>query len=134
MPGAVSPREELTMSNSMRSWTKWLRLLQGEIGKFQTEHFALGTWTPDQYLIGMVTEVGEVADVRKRLYRGQLSDAQATEELAPELADVFIYTILMAWRSGIDLGAAFDAKMTEIHRRVHETEHYGPAARKMGND
>ena len=63
-------------------------------------------WTPAQWLQAVVGELGEYANARKKVERGDMTEGEAKEKLASELADVTIYLDLLAHRLGIDLGAA----------------------------
>ena len=74
-------------------------------------------WTAQEYLIGVVEEVGEVAAIIKRLNRiasnavTDNSDREALlAELPGEIADVLIYLDLLANAAGIDLGKAVREK------------------------
>lgn len=84
------------------------------------------TWFPDVYAhgdhhtlrhmaLGLTGEAGEVGNVVKKADRG--TTALDRDALASELADVLIYTCLLASSAGIDLGAAAAAKTDENHRR-----------------
>lgn len=59
------------------------------------------------YALGMCGEAGEVANVvKKALRKGETT----SDALAPELADVLIYLLLLADETGVDLFAAYEAK------------------------
>lgn len=62
------------------------------------------------WALGLSGEVGEVANVVKKQIRdgrnGQLDDA-----LGAELADVFVYLLLLADECGVDLIAEYEAKV-----------------------
>lgn len=63
----------------------------------------------------MVGEVGEVAEIVQWTDDDKISELLASggrERLAQELADVLIYLIRVADRSGVDLEAAVHAKLT----------------------
>lgn len=63
-------------------------------------------WSPASWLQAIVGELGEYANLRKKVERGDLTLAKAKDKLASELADVVIYLDLLAYRLGIDLGEA----------------------------
>jgi NTP pyrophosphatase (non-canonical NTP hydrolase) len=63
-------------------------------------------WTPAQWLQAVVGELGEYANLRKKVERGDFTLAEALPELANELADVVIYLDILATELGIDLGPA----------------------------
>jgi NTP pyrophosphatase (non-canonical NTP hydrolase) len=68
------------------------------------------------YTLGMVGEAGEVANVVKKWLRHPetASLGQLGEDLELELADVFIYLLLLADEVGVDLEAAY-AKKRDIN-------------------
>ena len=66
-------------------------------------------------VLSLVSEVGELAEWF-RWYEGDALTAHVKdhhEDVADELADVLYWTLLLAHDAGVDLGAAFDAKMTK---------------------
>lgn len=74
------------------------------------------------YALGLAGEVGEVANLFKKLCREHknrkhLAKFQGAPKMAGELADVFTYLILLADEVGIDLVAAFESKQVECERR-----------------
>lgn len=85
----------------------------------------LQSWSTSDWFTAIVGELGEAANVVKKLNRvrdGIAGNKQSPEELraklAAELADVYIYLDLICQREGIDLGDAvlhtFNAKSKEI--------------------
>jgi len=75
-------------------------------------------WFPEvahdlgHHLIALVGEVGEFANIFKKIDRGSLELTPETQvELAMELADVLIYVLNMGAVMNIDLGAAVSYKM-----------------------
>lgn len=86
---------------------------------------ALSSWSLSDWMTATLGELGEAANVAKKLNRvrdGIPGNKQSPEELqamfADELADAYIYLDLMAQAAGIDLPAAirskFDRKSEEI--------------------
>lgn len=57
-------------------------------------------------------EVGEVAEC--------LQKGRPSEELADELGDIFISTVILAQQSGIDIEAAFRNKIQKVTKRKGE--------------
>jgi NTP pyrophosphatase (non-canonical NTP hydrolase) len=85
----------------------------------------LNDWSPSDWMVATVGELGEAANVMKKLNRerdGIKGNSQTVEALCEslerELADTFIYLDLMCQALGIDLESAvrrtFDAKSREI--------------------
>ena len=75
-------------------------------------------WTPSDWLEALIGELGEYANKRKKFRRGELSNDEFYQEASKELADVQIYLDILAFRLGIDLGAATLAKFNEVSLRV----------------
>ena len=85
----------------------------------------LSDWSPSDWMTATMGELGEAANVVKKLNRVRdgINGNKETEDalrakLAAEIADTFIYLDLMAQALGIDLESAvtrtFDAKSKEI--------------------
>lgn len=75
-------------------------------------------WTPADWVVAIVGELGEAANVMKKVRRADFTLDEARPKLAREFADVAIYLDILAFQLGIDLGAAirttWDAKSAEI--------------------
>lgn len=87
---------------------------------------ALGAWSLSDWLTATLGELGEAANVAKKLNRirdGIVGNKQTEAELRAafrrEVADTFIYLDLLAQREGFDLGEAvretFNAKSRELN-------------------
>jgi NTP pyrophosphatase (non-canonical NTP hydrolase) len=63
-------------------------------------------WSPASWLQAVIGELGEYANLRKKVERGDFTLAQVKKKLGSELADVVIYLDLLAAQLGIDLGEA----------------------------
>lgn len=85
----------------------------------------LGSWSGSDWMVAVVGEIGEAANVLKKLNRvrdGVPGNKQTPEELEcklrSELADAYIYLDLFCQSRGIDLEQAvnetFEAKSLEI--------------------
>lgn len=85
----------------------------------------LSGWSPSDWMVATMGELGEAANVLKKLnrerdgIRGNTATSMALKQkLAQELADTFIYLDLMSQALGIDLESAvrgaFDAKSFQI--------------------
>lgn len=72
-------------------------------------------WPPLSQFAALAEEVGEVARLLNHMYGSKPKKAEeARQELDRELADVIIATMFLANKHGIDLDAAFDAKMEKF--------------------
>jgi NTP pyrophosphatase (non-canonical NTP hydrolase) len=75
-------------------------------------------WSPATWLQAVVGELGEYANLRKKVERGDLTLDEARPELAKELADVIIYLDILAFQLDIDLGKAVMSKWNEVSERI----------------
>ena len=79
-------------------------------------------WSLNDWMTAVVGELGESANVLKKVRRGDLTLEEALPLLTQEFADVVIYMDLLAQRAGIDLGQAvmdtFNAKSVKVGSRV----------------
>ncbi len=75
-------------------------------------------WSPAQWLQAVVGELGEYANLRKKVERGDLTIDEARPQLADELADVVIYLDILASQLGVDLGPAVIEKWNRTSERV----------------
>lgn len=97
-----------------------LEELRAEVAKFAAER----DW--DQFhsirnlILAMVGEVGEVAEIVQWTDDskvGELLDSGGRQRLSEELADVLIYLIRVADKSGVDLEASVRAKLASNDRK-----------------
>jgi NTP pyrophosphatase (non-canonical NTP hydrolase) len=82
-------------------------------------------WFPERshslvhHVLGLAGEAGEVANLVKKLDRGDftLQEAAIRYDLAMELTDAYIYLLNIAALLGIDLSKSFDVKRAENEQR-----------------
>lgn len=67
--------------------------------------------------VALAGEVGEFANVTKKVVRGDFTLENAKPELSAELADIFIYVLKLTDQLGIDLEAAFRNKLAYNEKR-----------------
>lgn len=75
-------------------------------------------WSISQWLMATVGEIGEFANLMKKVERGDLTMDEARSDLADELADVQTYLDILAFRCGVDLGQATMDKWNRVSERV----------------
>jgi NTP pyrophosphatase (non-canonical NTP hydrolase) len=91
-------------------------------------------WSPADWMVAVVGELGEAANVMKKMRRGDFGAygsatyAAAEAMLSKEFADVLTYLDLMAAQFGIDLGDATMHKFNEVSRRVGASIFMQPCA------
>ena len=88
---------------------------QGETAHEKTDG---SDWSIAEWLQAAVGEVGELANVLKKVRRGDLTMDEAKADISKELADVVIYWDILAKQLGVDLGEAVRQKFNEVSRRV----------------
>ena len=74
-------------------------------------------WSPNDWMTALCGEVGELANLLKKVRRGDFSPAEAHKQISDELADVQIYLDLLAERMDIDLADATASKFNEVSTR-----------------
>lgn len=72
------------------------------------------SWAAADWMTALVGEVGELANLLKKIKRG---DGAPADEVAKELADVMTYLDLLAAYLDIDLGNATILKFNEVSAR-----------------
>jgi NTP pyrophosphatase (non-canonical NTP hydrolase) len=75
-------------------------------------------WALSAWSNATLGELGEAANIIKKVERGDLTLDEARPALAKEFADVLIYLDILAFRAGVDLGQATLAKFNEVSSRV----------------
>lgn len=78
-------------------------------------------WPLSQWANAVCGELGEAANLIKKIERGDFTLEEARESLADELADIVTYLDLLANRAGVDLGAATVSKFNRVSKRVKAT-------------
>jgi NTP pyrophosphatase (non-canonical NTP hydrolase) len=88
-------------------------------------HHALGSWSLSDWMTATVGELGEAANIAKKLNRvrdGIPGNSQTEDELRAalrkEIADVFVYLDLLAQSQGFTLEAAVREKFNETSRKL----------------
>lgn len=75
-------------------------------------------WKLSAWSNATLGELGELANLIKKVERGDITLDAARPAIAKEMADVQIYLDLFAFRAGVDLSAATVAKFNEVSDRV----------------
>lgn len=75
-------------------------------------------WKLSAWSNAVCGELGEAANIIKKIERGDISLDTARGDLADELADVATYLDILAFRAGIDLGRAVQDKFNRVSERV----------------
>lgn len=75
-------------------------------------------WCLAQWCNAVTGELGEAANLIKKIERGDMTLDEGRSDLAKELADVQTYLDILAFRAGVDLGQATISKFNEVSVRV----------------
>lgn len=75
-------------------------------------------WALSGWSNACLGELGESANIIKKIERGDMTLEEAREQLAEELADVQTYLDILAFRAGIDLADATIRKFNKVSDRV----------------
>lgn len=75
-------------------------------------------WALSAWCNAVLGELGEAADLIKKVERGDMTLDDARGEIARELADVQTYLDLLAFRADVDLGEATIQKWNEVSERI----------------
>lgn len=109
--------------NTLRNGNR-ARLPEFKNNKGETAHTkGDGTdWSLNDWMVACLGELGEAANVLKKVRRGDLTLEDAMPMLTQEFADVVIYLDLLSAQAGIDLGQAvietFNTKSVKVGSRV----------------
>ena len=82
-------------------------------------------WTLGEWCNAVAGELGEAANLIKKVRRGDLSLEEARPQLADECADIVTYLDILAKQAGIDLGKATKDKFNRVSERVGSNVYIG---------
>jgi len=109
--------------------TKNFYQLVEEIKQFNTERDWDAFHQPKDLLIALMSEVGELADLYRWLNTTELETALCNPEkktkIAEELADIFSFLIILAYKQDIDLLEALSDKLEKNKQRFDPTKMKG---------
>lgn len=75
-------------------------------------------WSLGEWMNAVMGELGEAANIVKKIQRGDMTMDEGRPLLAKEFADVVTYLDITAKQAGIDLGRATINKFNEVSARV----------------
>jgi NTP pyrophosphatase (non-canonical NTP hydrolase) len=108
----------LTFNTLRRANLKRLPLFRDSKGRTCHSKEDGSDWSPSMWLQAVVGELGEYANLRKKVERGDMTIDEARPMLAKELADVVIYLDILAFQNGVDLGVATMEKWNETSKKI----------------
>ncbi|ODS24192.1 hypothetical protein AB835_04750 [Candidatus Endobugula sertula] len=83
-------------------------------------------WTHAHWVQATVGELGELANILKKVDRGDFSIDEARESIAKELADIQTYLDITAMKLDVNLGKATIDKFNEVSERVDSNVYFRP--------
>ena len=101
--------------NTLRGGNK-NRLPKFKNAKGKRAHTKKDDWSLNDWMTAVCGEVGELANMLKKVRRGDYTLKENRKEIADEIADVVIYLDILADKTGIDLGEAVISKFNEKSR------------------
>lgn len=75
-------------------------------------------WSLNDWMTAVAGEAGDLANLLKKVRRGDFTLEEGRQDIADELADVAIYLDILAMRCGVDLGRAIISKFNRTSERV----------------
>lgn len=111
-------RLPLTFSDLREANIKRLPLFKNKHGVPAHSEADGSDWTPLEWAGAVSGEVGEAANLVKKVRRGDMTMEEARPLIAKELADVQTYLDIFALQCGVDLGQATIEKFNEVSDRV----------------
>lgn len=84
-------------------------------------------WSLGEWMNAVTGEVGEAANIIKKIKRGDISLEEAQPLLAKEFADIVTYLDITAMQAGVNLGKATISKFNEVSKRVGSTVYINDA-------
>lgn len=76
------------------------------------------TWTTAHWMQALVGEVGELANILKKVDRGDFTLESALESIGKEFGDIVAYLDILAFKVGINLGQVTADKYNEVSERI----------------
>ena len=73
-------------------------------------------------LVSLTGELGETANIVKKIVRGDFKLDEKKDELQEEITDVFIYLLKLSYQLDIDLEKAYADKMKKNWERFSKYE------------
>lgn len=109
---------ELTFQDLRRANTRRLPLFKNRRGEPAHSEPDGSDWKLSAWSNAVCGELGELANLIKKVERGDMTLDEARPEIANELADVATYLDLLAFRCDVNLGEAVEWKFNQVSKRV----------------
>ncbi len=103
-----------------------LTVLRDALALRDSDYPTCSDWMPNDWMTALVGEVGETANILKKIRRRDFRLNDVRDELAKELADVQIYLVQLSRSLDIDLETAVIKKFDEVSERIGSSIRIGP--------
>lgn len=87
-------------------------------GRLPSFGVACQQWEPRDWMLALIGEVGELANIMKKVSRGDEPLGACMQEVRDELADIQTYLDLLSASLRVDLGHATRSKFNLVSERV----------------
>lgn len=118
MNGLKEPIEPLTFDQLRQANIARLPLFKNAKGEPAHSQSDGSDWTNGDWVMAVTGELGELANILKKVLRGDLSMDEAKQAITDELADVTTYLDILAMRLDVNLGEAVRSKFNRVSDRV----------------
>jgi NTP pyrophosphatase (non-canonical NTP hydrolase) len=98
-------------------------LRNANVARCNESYRALDSWSPSDWLAGLVEEVGEISRIIYRQKTGRYTEEEAQRRVEEEFADALTYLDLLAARMGVDLGDAVLTKFNLVSHKIGSEVH-----------
>jgi len=114
----------------MNNELKFKELRQANVKRLASSKYKLceQNWQPAHWVNALT---GECANIIKKVDRGDYSLESALPNIARELADIQCYLDILAFKLGIDLGAATVSKFDEVSERIGSPVRLGEPVKEL---
>ncbi len=111
-------KNNLSIKTLTEANTKRIPLFKNSKGEPAHSKSDGSDWSTAEWLQVVIGELGEYANIMKKVQRGDLTMEEAKPSIEKELADVQTYFAILADQLGVDLGQVTQDKFNEISDRV----------------
>jgi NTP pyrophosphatase (non-canonical NTP hydrolase) len=108
----------LTLSELRKANLERLKVFKNAKGQPAHSEPDGSDWSPSDWLQAVIGELGEYANLMKKVQRGDHQFEAVKEDQADELADTLIYLDLLAARIGVNLEDAVISKWNRVSERI----------------
>ena len=79
----------------------------------------INAWSIPLWTLAACGELGELANLVKKIHRGDFTYIESRQDIADEIGDVIAYLSLLASRCGLDLESCVKEKFNRVSQRYN---------------